>query len=107
MRNVTRVLVGRMEDTVDLRATENVQLYCPFSGIEEPTVIWLREGRDGAPHELVRPSPRIKLEKITLAGFTTSILSISNLQDGDFGEYVCHVHNKAGTDYDTVTLRGQ
>lgn len=107
MRDATQVYVGGGRKVVNLRAGESIQLFCPYSGIEEPRAIWLKKEEYGESLEHVQLSSHIRQQNLTLGGVSTSVLSITRLRGDDFGQYICVVHNRAGRDKDSVIIRGE
>lgn len=76
-----------------------VTIYCPSSGVDTPSIVWLR---DGVP---VTSSGRFTISMTTLAGaVVTGVLIIDNFQPADAGTYHCTATNLVDSANGEVTL---
>ena len=89
---------------VNVPTGNNVALYCPITGEELPTTVWLRGG-----NPVVARPPRITINNTVLlqGNISTLVLTINNVVAGDLGEYECRTRNRAGTDIGRVILQGR
>ncbi|XP_071515843.1 hemicentin-1-like [Panulirus ornatus] len=82
-----RSVDGASEDVVEevqVVVGKNVVLNCTMDGTPLPVITWLRDGRT------LTPSPRFHL-------MSPDQLLLTNIQDGDSGDYACLATNRAGT----------
>ena len=89
---------------VNVPIGNNAALYCPTTGEELPTTMWLRGG-----NLVVARPPRITINNTVLlqGNISTLVLTINNVVAGDLGVYECRTRNRAGTDVGRVILQGR
>jgi len=89
------------QGSVDIPAMigDTVMFTCTATGIPLPTITWMDQ--DG---NLVVGSTT-DISDMIIDGTILSTLTLSNLQDDDFGDYTCSATNMFGSD-DTTALLG-
>ena len=92
---------GRPDEPVMVRENVTVRLFCPFSGIDEPTTRWVRVNRDRTTTDVVAMPPNIIIESDP----NDVILVIQNFNEDLEGTYRCVTDNNAGDDEGDVVLR--
>ena len=71
-----------------VRKGQNVSLNCTASSISPVNVTWY------------------KGNKVLTVGITTAVLSLKNITDKDWGEFLCVANNSVEKDEKTVVLKG-
>ena len=71
-----------------VRMGQNVSLNCTASSISSVHVTWY------------------KRNKVLSDGISESVLTLKNITDKDWGEFLCVANNSAGKDEKTVVLKG-
>ncbi|XP_075689566.1 hemicentin-1 [Rhinoderma darwinii] len=77
-----------LANEINALPAEDIQLVCQSSGIPEPVIYWLKDGKR------INSDHRLGITK-TLNG---EVLSIINAQTADMGKYTCVATNAAGED---------
>ncbi len=92
---------GRPDEPVEILENVTVRLYCPFTGLDQPTTRWVRVNRDRTTTDVVEMPPGLVLINET----NNIILQISSFSEGFEGTYRCVTDNNAGDDDGDVVLR--
>ena len=84
--------------TIERVTRQNVSLNCTADGINRPVITWRKDG------QLILSTPRLNIDSVNdMQGFRsipgvkqiTSLLTISDLREGDSGSYSCRADNEA------------
>ena len=72
-----------------LRMGQNVNLNCTTSGLSPVNVTWY------------------KGNKVVASGISEAVLTLKNITDKDWGEFLCVAKNSAGEDKKRIILKGK
>ena len=96
---------GRPDEPVEVMENVTVRLFCPFTGLDQPTTRWVRVNRDRTTTDVVAMPPDLVLSTEVINGFENRILEIMRFGEGFEGTYRCITDNNAGDDDGDVVLR--
>lgn len=93
---------GRPDEPVRVTENTTVRLFCPFTGLDQPTTRWVRVNRvDRTTTDVVAMPP-----DILLMTEDNNIILVINEFDEEFeGTFRCVTDNNAGDDEGDVVLR--
>lgn len=106
--NTTNVVgIGRHPSPVPIPHGNNVSIYCPYSGLDDPTnrtqFFAVDSNGNLVPSDQL-PSPKYSIEQQN----STLVLTISNYSPDDmYHTFVCNTMNQAGRDSQRITLVGK
>ena len=91
---------GRPDEPVEIMENVTVRLYCPFTGIDEPSTRWVRVNNDRTTTDVVEMLPNVALVNED----NNIILVIMSFTEELEGTYRCVTDNNAGNDGGNVVL---
>ena len=99
---------GRSPTDVPILAGNDVSIYCPYSGLSDPTnrtQIYAIDSMGQRVPSSQLPSPKYTIEHLAMEN--TFVLVIRDYSPDDlYHSFVCYTRNQAGEDTQTVTLIG-
>ena len=94
---------GRPDEPNEVTPGKTVRLYCPFTGIDPASTIWLRVRPDGFTAQIDTSLPAFSISNDS----NVSVLTISPFTREFEGTYRCTTTNIAGDDAGDVVLQGK
>ena len=93
---------GRPDEPVRVpRDDVTVRLYCPYTGLDQPTTRWVRVNSNGSTTDVVAMPPDLTL----MTSNNNVVLTIRNFDEDRQGTYRCVTDNNAGEDEGDIILR--